>query len=163
MKGGQEKLVGGHGVGPCTSFLSGKRSTDELAARKQYVIVTQAPRLPQLKEYADTGSVRGMFRTWKVYLPIVLILFVSLLPYRDYLLKGKILFPANLLVSFYTPWSNEGLKAPNKPIGFDNVRQMLPYKQFTKESLQKGQIPLWNPSVFAGNPHISGTLSRTPR
>ena len=25
--------VGGHGVGPCTSFLSGKRSTDELAAQ----------------------------------------------------------------------------------------------------------------------------------
>lgn len=32
LKRSNNLSVGGHGVGPCTSFLSGKRSTDELAA-----------------------------------------------------------------------------------------------------------------------------------
>jgi hypothetical protein len=35
-----QSLVGGHGVGPCTSFLSGKRSTDELAARIYHIPIT---------------------------------------------------------------------------------------------------------------------------
>ena len=63
--------------------------------------------------------------------------------------------PLNLLVSYYSPWRYDGYKEANKAIGFDNVRQMLPYKQFTKESVSFGHMPLWNPSIFAGNPHIA--------
>lgn len=69
--------------------------------------------------------------------------------------KRTVPLPLNLLVSFYAPWRYEGYKAPNKPIGFDNVRQMLPYMQFTKESLMKGALPLWNPYIFAGDPHMA--------
>lgn len=91
--------------------------------------------------------------------PIILVLIfftlVTALFFYPVFTKHTVPLPLNLLVSFYSPWRNEGYKLPNKPIGFDNVRQMLPYKMFTKESLTHGSLPLWNPYLFAGSPHIA--------
>jgi len=75
-------------------------------------------------------------------------------------LEGKVPFPANLLVSTYGPWkyspdSEYPNGPPNKPMGFDNIRQIFPYKTINKEYIGKGSIPLWNPYIFSGTPHLA--------
>lgn len=81
--------------------------------------------------------------------------FVTALFFLPVFTKGHVPIPLNLLVSYYSPWKNEGYKYANKPIGFDNVRQMLPYRSFSKEAVMSGSVPLWNPNIFAGSPHIA--------
>jgi hypothetical protein len=80
---------------------------------------------------------------------------VSCLFFYPVFTRNEVPIPLNLLVSYYSPWKNDGYKFANKPIGFDVVRQMLPYQKFTKDSLTRLSLPLWNPYVFAGNPHIA--------
>lgn len=84
-----------------------------------------------------------------------LFVFVTALFFLPVFTKGHVPIPLNLLVSYYSPWKNEGYKFANKPIGFDNVRQMLPYRHFSKEAVMNGTVPLWNPHIFAGSPHIA--------
>jgi len=98
---------------------------------------------------------------WKNGIIIGVLLLLPSIIFRAYFFEGKVLFPANLLVSFYTPWKQEkefGIKIPNKPIGFDNVRTAYPNIQFTIEELKKGNIPLWNPYISAGNMHLATYL-----
>lgn len=85
----------------------------------------------------------------------IFLLLTTILFFLPVFTKRTVPLPLNLLVSFYSPWRYEGYKAPNKPIGFDDIRQMLPYMKFTKESILYGRVPLWNPYIFAGNPHAA--------
>src|SRR5690349_3521046 len=66
-------------------------------------------------------------------------LLVILFVFRQYFFSGKILFQSNLLVSSYAPWKYEPPAdyphgPPNKPIGFDNVRQFFPDRKILSES-----------------------------
>lgn len=86
----------------------------------------------------------------------LLLLFV----YRQYFFGHKILFPSNLLVSAYAPWKYEPVPEyprgpPNKPIGFDDIRQFFPNRKLLSESLSKGVIPLWNPYIYSGTPFMA--------
>lgn len=74
--------------------------------------------------------------------------------------QQKILFPANLLVSSYAPWKYEPDPQfpngpPNKPTGFDNIRQFFPNRKLLQESLVRGIIPLWNPYIYSGTPFLA--------
>lgn len=86
---------------------------------------------------------------------VLFFFFVTLLFFRPVITRGAVPIPLNLLVSYYSPWRYDGYKEANKAMGFDNVRQMLPYKQFSKQSIVNGAAPLWNPYIFAGSPHIA--------
>lgn len=84
--------------------------------------------------------------------------------YKDVLFNNKILFPSNFLARFYSPWSTETIKGwesgiPNKPIGDDQIRIFYPERRFTNDMLAKKTIPLWNPHVFAGTPHLANFQS----
>ena len=91
---------------------------------------------------------------------LFIFLLFSVFVFRDYVFKKKVLFPANLLVSFYSPWrqySWEGYPngPPNKPIGFDDLRLFYPYRKLTLDQMKSGQWPLWNPYTFSGNVHLA--------
>lgn len=85
---------------------------------------------------------------------------LSFFIFRNYFLKGQVPLPANLLVSFYSPWKYYPQAGypngpANKPIGFDVIRYFYPYRQFTTDQLKAGLWPLWNPYNFAGNVHLA--------
>src|SRR3989344_1489004 len=89
-------------------------------------------------------------------LTALLLLFIQ----REVITSGKIIFPANFLAQFYAPWSTEKFAGwdagiPHKPIGADQIRFFYPARTFANDLWQSGQIPLWNPYIFAGNPHIA--------
>lgn len=81
--------------------------------------------------------------------------------YKDVIFQDKIVFPSNLLASFYSPWATykfPGWSAgtPNKPIGGnDQVRMFYPYRNFINESFARREFPLWNPYNFSGSPLIA--------
>lgn len=95
--------------------------------------------------------------------PLFVILIFSLLTvivFRKFFFQRQVPFPANLLVSFYSPWQNyEWSGYPNgpanKPIGFDNLRIFYPFKKLTIDQLKQGQWPLWNPYNFSGSIHLA--------
>lgn len=100
-----------------------------------------------------------------LFLGLLLILVGLAFVYREALFSGKVLFPSNLLASFYSPWSTHqfpgwGAGIPNKPIGGnDQVRLLYPARTFTNSQLNLGQLPSWNPYVFSGSPHLANFQS----
>lgn len=91
----------------------------------------------------------------------ILVFICLVFVYRDIFLHGKIIFPSNFLAQSYSPWSTEKFEGwengiPHKPIGGnDQIRFFYPLRTFTTENLKKGIIPLWNPFIFSGNPHMA--------
>lgn len=73
---------------------------------------------------------------------------------------GKVPLNARNLVAFFSPWyyeKFEGFPAgvPSKPGMLDQLRIYYPYMKLTQESYRRGELPLWNPYNFAGNPHMA--------
>lgn len=75
--------------------------------------------------------------------------------------KGKIPFPGDLLVNFYEPYKAYFVlgyvpgSVPTKNQGADVVRHIFPWKHFAIESYKNGELPLWNPHNFSGNPQLA--------
>ena len=81
---------------------------------------------------------------------------ITVFLFHDYLFKGLIPFPANLLVTFFAPWDTMTFSGwehgiPNKPMGIDNLNLFYPYKDLSISLLTTGILPLWNPYNFTGN------------
>lgn len=98
----------------------------------------------------------------KIFPWVVLFLYllITVVIFRPYFFEKLVPFPANLLVSHYSPWKDydwEGYPngPPNKPIGFDNLRYFYPYLEVSLQELSQGRLPLWNPYNFSGNVHIA--------
>ncbi len=99
----------------------------------------------------------------KRYWPILTILLVVLLAFYP-IFGGRIPLNARNLVSFFSPWYYQkfpGFPAgvPSKPGMPDQLRLYFPYMALTQRSYQQGQLPLWNPYNFAGNPHAAESQS----
>ncbi|MBI2032209.1 MAG: YfhO family protein [Candidatus Levybacteria bacterium] len=99
----------------------------------------------------------------KIFL-ILFVIFSLLFLYRGALIDDKIIFPSNFLAHYYSPWSTYKFPSwetgiPNKPIGGDIIRIFYPARTFTNQLLKSGTIPLWNPYIFSGNPHLGNFQS----
>jgi hypothetical protein len=70
--------------------------------------------------------------------------------------------PADLLLSM-TPWSQyrdrfpdvSGVHNPQ----LDVIQQYVPWRMFAADSLRHGQLPLWNPHAYCGQPFVGNVLS----
>lgn len=95
----------------------------------------------------------------KRYRPQLVILLITLLAFYP-VFQGKIPLNARNLVAFFSPWYYQkfpGFPAgvPSKPGMLDQIRLYYPYMRLTQESYRLGELPLWNPYNFAGNPHMA--------
>jgi hypothetical protein len=95
------------------------------------------------------------------YLPLLALTGICLLFFYKTLLFGKLPFPGDLLLSDYNPWRHTSYfgyspgSIPNKAQYFDTIQEFYPWLDFTVRELKKGNIPLWNPYNFSGQPHIA--------
>ena len=85
-------------------------------------------------------------------------LVLPLLLYGSVTLGARTMIPADVLFQ-WTPWNAaaaefDALPPHNALIG-DLAIQNTPWKQFTLDSLRDGEIPLWNPYLFAGAPFLA--------
>ena len=87
-------------------------------------------------------------------------IFISLIFFNS-IFKTYVPFPGDLLVGEYTPYSSYPFLGfspaayPNKGQDFDVIRLLFPGKEFSIAQLKKGEIPLWNPYIFAGHPQMA--------
>lgn len=100
----------------------------------------------------------------RIKILFVLIFLCLLFLYREAIFQEKIVFHSNFLAQFYSPWSTQKFEGwergiPHKPIGIDQIRFFYPGRSFTNRSIEKGDIPLWNPYIFSGNPHVANFQS----
>jgi hypothetical protein len=80
--------------------------------------------------------------------------------FRPVFFQNRTLFPSNLLVTAYVPWKYEPIPEypngpPNKPIGFDNIRQFFPNRVMLRNAILSGVVPLWNPYIYSGTPFMA--------
>lgn len=74
--------------------------------------------------------------------------------------KGFVPFPGDLL-STENPYREESLLGfvpgsyPNKAQGPDVIKEIYPWRYFSVMELKKGNLPLWNPYNFSGNPQMA--------
>ena len=93
--------------------------------------------------------------------PLIIIVAVWFVFSSPYFLQNKVPYPSKYQVTFFSPWSYyPEFAGPVKNNAMpDVIDQIYPWKYFTIQSLKNGQIPLWNPYSFAGNPHIANFQS----
>lgn len=103
---------------------------------------------------------RKVFLRFEFIIVLLSAICLAVLVFRGYFLQHKILFSSNLLVSTYAPWKYEPVPEypngpPNKPMGFDDVRQFFPNRVLLKDALSNGTFPLWNPYIYSGVPFMA--------
>lgn len=92
-----------------------------------------------------------------------LIVFAFFLPN---LLQGKYPIPADSLLGLYHPFRDQSTdgyapgKFPTKnPLITDPVLQTYPWRNLTVENIKDGNLPLWNPYSFSGQPLLANIQS----
>ena len=73
------------------------------------------------------------------------------------LLQDRILLPTNpaTLAPWFGDMSAESAAVPSNGLMMDTLIFTLPARLYNAEMLRAGEIPFWNPSVFAGYPHFA--------
>lgn len=101
------------------------------------------------------------FRFW----PVIFIFSVWFVFASPYFLNNKVPFPSNYQVNNFAPWSaNSKFWGPVKNGAMpDIITQIYPWRHLAINIWKTGQVPLWNPYTFSGNPLLanyqSGVLS----
>jgi hypothetical protein len=70
------------------------------------------------------------------------------------MLRGRVPFPADLVLQFPAFETSRDLRAPVRPhaeMG-DLVSEMYPWKTYTRRAALAGTFPLWNPHLLLGTP-----------
>ncbi len=78
------------------------------------------------------------------------------------LLRGEILMPVN--PRFWHPWKAEdpGWRSGGSngnPLMGDALILTYPWRRYNAEMLWRGEMPFWNPYIFAGYPHLAALQS----
>jgi O-antigen/teichoic acid export membrane protein len=85
-------------------------------------------------------------------------LLLPLLLFGSVTLGGQTMLPVDNLYQ-WAPWSayasELGLTQPQNPLISDLIIQNYAWKQFVRETVLAGDIPLWNPNLFAGVPFLA--------
>ncbi len=110
----------------------------------------------------------GIAKKIKKYLkiwPVVFIFGIWLFFANPYFFENKVPFPSTYQVNNFAPWNtNSQFWGPVKNGAMpDIITQIYPWKHLVIEVWKTGQVPLWNPYAFSGNPLLanyqSGVLS----
>ncbi len=105
---------------------------------------------------------RNRLRRLKPDLVIALVLLLPLVHFAPVVLGTRTLLPADNLLAI-EPWRSAagqfsgagGAGVPHNKLLDDLILENYPWKKFILESLQVGELPLWNPYQFAGAPFLA--------
>ncbi|MFW5940749.1 MAG: oligosaccharide flippase family protein [Chloroflexota bacterium] len=85
-------------------------------------------------------------------------LILPLLLFSDVTLGGHTMVPADNLFQ-WLPWASDaaalGVGLPHNSLLSDLILENYVWKQFIRESLSAGELPLWSPYLFAGSPFLA--------
>lgn len=112
----------------------------------------------QIKNKMKNEKIRKYFiRFW----PVIFIFSIWFIFASPYFLKNKVPFPSNYQVNNFAPWSaNSKYWGPVKNGAMpDIITQIYPWRHLAIEIWKTGQVPLWNPYTFSGNPLLANYQS----
>jgi len=101
----------------------------------------------------------------KKYLGVVLLIFIVLIFFWNFFIRGFLPIPADTIVGLYHPFRDFYAKEYPRGIPFKNflitdpVRQQIPWKNLAIELEKKLNLPLWNPYNFTGTPLLANFQS----
>ncbi|MFP3897384.1 MAG: oligosaccharide flippase family protein [Anaerolineales bacterium] len=100
-----------------------------------------------------------MSRDRRKDLGILLVLLVlAILFFWPVTLGGKTMLPADNVFA-WEPWKSHaqeaGITTPHNRLLSDLYLQNYAWKRFIRQSLRAGELPLWNPHIFAGVPFLA--------
>jgi O-antigen/teichoic acid export membrane protein len=85
-------------------------------------------------------------------------LLLPLLLYSSVTIGGRTMLPADNLFQ-WQPWASHaaelGVETAQNSLISDLILQNYPWRRFIRQSLQAGELPLWNPYLFAGAPFLA--------
>lgn len=95
------------------------------------------------------------------YWSIIFIFIIWFIFASPYFLRNKVPFPSNYQVNNFAPWStNSKFWGPVKNSAMpDIITQIYPWRHLVINIWKQGQIPLWNPYAFSGNPLLANYQS----
>ncbi len=86
------------------------------------------------------------------------LLVLPLIFFAPVTLGGRTMLPVDNLFA-YEPWAAHadefGVETPHNRLISDLILENYPWKRFIVESLRGGELPLWNPYLFAGVPFLA--------
>ncbi len=92
----------------------------------------------------------------RIAVPLFFI-FLTLILFWQFFIKGAAPFPGNYMLAWYEPWKSDNLLngriiIPHKPVAHDVFRQLYPFKLLGMEDIKSLKLPLWNPYNGDGMP-----------
>ena len=99
-------------------------------------------------------------RWFNRFWPVLVIGGAVLIFFWPFFIKGLVPLPADIITGMYFPWLDYKWGYPvgvpvKNPLLSDVVSQIYPYKIYALQALKAGVIPLWNPLMFGGFPHLA--------
>lgn len=101
------------------------------------------------------------YRYWPVFIFLLIYVFI----FRKVFFSHLVLFPGDLLTSWFFPYNSGGWVGYSPWITHkefilaDVVRQIYPWRILAIDLFQHGMLPLWNPYSFSGNPLVGNLQS----
>lgn len=96
------------------------------------------------------------------WLSLVFLAIVTIILFRKFFLAGLLPIPYDIMVGWYYPYNFGGWQDYSSWIPFkgglfaaDVFRQMIPWKHLVLDQIRSGQLPLWNPYAFSGEPLLA--------
>lgn len=109
-------------------------------------------------DYLPDSNRMNEWVPWHWFIAPLLLFLATSLYFLPYLGTGKTFLPYDLLQQF-APWHNLGTSSPQNWMMSDSLVQYLPWRNLYRQALLSGQIPWWNPYLFAGMPFVANGQS----
>lgn len=93
----------------------------------------------------------------KHIVPIAVILFFVVLVFKDFIFKGLLPIPGDILIGAYFPWLDykwgypTGVPVKN-PLPSDIISFLYPWRVLGIEIIKSGSLPFWDPTSLLGTP-----------
>ena len=102
-------------------------------------------------------SSRSQTHIFRRALPYVILLLLPLLIFAPVTLGRNTLLPADALYTSepFRSAALPGIERPHNPLLADLVLENYPWQRFIVESVRAGNLPLWDPFLFAGHPFFA--------
>jgi len=104
----------------------------------------------------------------EIILGALVVCFLTFLFFLPNLLMGKVPIPADDLLGLYHPWRDQPYDGYNvgkfpvkNPLITDPVLQTYPWRNLVVFNIREGNLPLWNPYSFSGQPLLANIQSST--
>lgn len=109
-------------------------------------------------EYSSVSNRMNEWARWHWSVAPLLLFLATALYFLPYLGTGKTFLPYDLLPQT-APWHSLGNSSPQNWMMSDSLVQYIPWRNLYRQALLSGEIPWWNPYVFAGMPFAANGQS----